>query len=1057
MLQIFHSNRLETLARQFTETVTRNRLDPFRPEQVVVQNAGMGRWLSLQLATHSGIAANLRYLFPAEITWELLRTVLEHVPERDPCSPKLLRWRLLAELGNHPEKYHHDLGHYLDDKTNMAWQLAKQIATVFDGYLFFRPDWIQRWEKAPTTDWQERLWQNVVTDQQLEHWVRLQQRFIQQLQTVNTGQLPARISFFSVPALSPAYLEMMAQVAEKTDVDFYVMNPSLVYWGDIESRKQKIKREPETQEYITVGNPLLASWGKQGRDFIENLRNLEPYPLEIDNFTDPLDTNSPTMLHQIQADILNLEGEDFVADTDLTPDQSITLHSCHSPMREIEVLYDQLLAALEQDKTLTPADIVVMSPEIDTYAPFIEAVFSNAPVTLPFSIADQRFSTAKNISSACIQLLSTPQTQFEAEVVFALLEYAEIRDATGLDETQIQQCRDWVRQVNIRRGIDQTFDRQQAEPTTFEHTWMYGLDRLMLGYMLPGEQLFGDILPFNELEGSQVQILERFQQVAHTLFTLAKWSKAERPVADWCERLRYLINQLFGEDADTYQVFQALDNLQQSLQQAGFHQHLPWNVFRDALQSQLEQSNQAEGFLGSGITFCTLMPMRSVPFKFVALLGMQDGGFPRQDTRLSFDKLAHSKRRRGDRSRRDEDRYLFLESLLSARQQLYISYVGQNVLTNNTIMPSVLVSELLDYLEKRFALQAEQLITRHPLQAFSPRYFNPDKEPGLFSYRRELAALHNNNTVHQNIPPFSHGQALPELAEHQHHITLDQLISFYRRPARYFLTTRFELNLHEQADTLAEREPFAVEAFVDSTISHQILQHLEQHFTADNSEAILRAQGLLPHGKPGQLIFEDYYEQVKQLHAQLPALPEAESFEFYLHADPLELHSNLSHITPQGRHLLLFGYHGVWQWLAIWLQHLAMNACTTIPADTVRQTCVYTPEQHYHLPPLTNSDARQQLMELMRGYWQGLHQPLPFFPKSAWKMYQQSASKPELKPEAAIGEWLGNDYHQGESQKVEYCLLYRDQSPFNDPQQIAAFIEWSTRILGGLFAIRKEC
>lgn len=1051
MLHIFHSNRLETLASQFTEVVTSTGLDPFKAEQVIVQNAGMGRWLSMQLAEQSGIAANMKYLFPAEITWELLRKVLDNnnVPERDPCSPKLLRWRLLAELSGKTDKYQDDLGHYLSaDNDDMAWQLAKQISTVFDGYLFFRPDWIQRWEKEPATDWQERLWQNVVVDQRLEHWIRLQYRFIKQLEHTDPEKLPKRISFFSVPALSPAYIELIAKVAEKIDVYFFVMNPSWQYWGDIESRKQKIKRDLETQEYVTVGNPLLASWGTQGRDFIENLRNLEPYPVETDDFTDP---EPASMLEQLQADILNLEGEDAFGEIPLSPDDhSISIQSCHSPMREVEVLYDQLLAALEQDKTLTPADVVVMSPEIDGYAPFIEAVFSGAQVALPFSIADQRFSAAKNISTACVQMLNIPQSKFEAEVVFALLEYAEIREAFKLDETQIQQCREWVRAVNIRWGVDKTFREQFSKQSTFEHTWMYGLDRLLLGYAMPGDHLFSGVLPFNELEGSQAQVLERFQQFVFTLFPMAKWPTQQLPIADWCDRLRGLLTKLFPEDASTYKVLQAIDALQQSLLQADFTKPLAWSIFRDALRTQLEQNNQADGFLGSGITFCTLMPMRSVPFKFVALLGMQDGGFPRQDTRISFDKLAHDKHRRGDRSRRDEDRYLFLESLLSARQTLYISYVGQSALNNNTIMPSVLVSELLDYLEKRFTIDPDSFITRHPLQAFSQRYFN---NSGLFSYRSDLATLHSGDMRQHNTLPFSNGQVLPEPDEHKRFVSLDELISFYRRPARHFLAQRFDLSLYEQADTLSEREPFALEAFSDSEIARQSLHHIEQEYQPAATEALLRAQGLLPHGKPGQLLFERCHEQTRQLAAQVPELSAPETFEFHLQARELELRGAIKNITTDGRHLLLFGYSGAWQWLEIWIHHLAMSCCTAIPADRIRQTCIYTADANYRLPPTEN--AEQQLAELLQGYWQGMQQALPFFPKSAWAMYQKG--NPEsANVETAINEWLGSDFHAGEQYKPEYALLCRDQSPFNDPQQAAEFMYWSDKVFGNLFRVREE-
>ncbi|HPQ97431.1 MAG TPA: exodeoxyribonuclease V subunit gamma, partial [Thiolinea sp.] len=499
MLHLHHSNRLEHLSDLFAGLTQADPLPPFAAEKVVVQNAGMGRWLSLQLARQQGIAANLAFLFPAEIVWELMRAVLgEAVPRRDPCSPKLLRWRLLQAFLTHPERWRGSLGHYLGEgQEGNAWQLAQQLARVYDSYLFFRPDWIQRWEQeGVTTDWQAQLWQQVVGGQRLLHSVNLHQRFMRALEEGHADGLPERICFFSVPALSPAYIALVNQVAQYRDVHFFIMNPSDEYWGDIESEKRRIRFAPEAQPYVTVGNPLLASWGRQGRDFIENLRNAEPYPQESERFVDP---GHDTVLHCIQQDILNLAGERQslllpAVPAPLPPgerrggggaDSSLHIHACHSPMREVEVLHDQLLAVLEADASLTPADIVVMSPEIETYAPLIETVFGGGAPELPFSIADQRYPGDRNLVAATRQLLALPQGRFEAESVFALLDYPEIRTRFRLDEEQVQQCREWVRAVQVRWGVDAEFRRQFARQTTFEHTWLYGLDRLLLGYTLP--------------------------------------------------------------------------------------------------------------------------------------------------------------------------------------------------------------------------------------------------------------------------------------------------------------------------------------------------------------------------------------------------------------------------------------------------------------------------------------------------------------------------------------------------------------------------------------------
>lgn len=1059
MLYVHHSNRLETLARSLAQQVMTSTADPFEPRWVVVQNAGMGRWLSMQVAQLTGVAAHFKYLFPAELTWELLRRVLT-IAEHNPCSIEVLRWRLLQEFLQRSEQHQASLGHYLQiGQDDSAWQLAQQLAGVFDGYLFFRPDWVRAWESQTSTElshWQEKLWQSVIGEPKLAHWVNLQTEFITKLADFPTEQLPNPIIFFSIPALSPAYIELIAKVAEQVDIHFFIMNPSLHYWGDLESQKRRMRYQPSEQDYVSVGNPLLASWGVQGRDFIEILRNSEPYPQELENFFEP---SAHSLLQIVQSDILHLEASSEVIasnqglDQELTQnfelDRSIGLHACHSPLREVEVLYDQLLAILERHPDLTAAEVVVMSPDINAYAPFIESVFSSSVVALPFSIADQRFSQAMNISHACAQLLELPQGRFEAESIFTLLEYAEIRQHFGLDEAQVQQCREWVRAVNIRWGVDAEFRRQFARQTTFEHTWRYGLDRLLLGFALPGEQLLGGVLPYNELEGSQTLILERFQQCLAVLFSTAQWASQRARLDDWGARFSRIVEQLFPREAETQTVYRGIDKVLSSAQLAGFTEPVAWSVFKSALRRELEQTSQESGFLGQGITFCNLMPMRSVPFRVVALLGMQDGGFPRQDNRLSFDLLAADKRRKGDRSRREEDRYLFLESLLSARDYFYISYLGQSIQDNSEIMPSVLVSELLDYLEKRFGLNAQMLITRHPLQAFSPRYFQAN--PALFTYAKDYLSLHAT-VEQQSSACFWDQPQLPAPDESLRQVSLNELIQFYRQPARIFLQRQFDLRLTETLDELAEREPFALEAFTDSRIGEQALQHLQRGDEAWQLQARLRALGLLPHGKPGELIVEQQLEQVQILLAKLPQLTEQQTLDLNLSLGAFSLHGQIQGVSAAGIQLYHFGHLGVWQWVSVWLQHLALNLCQR-PAGWSAVTQLYTVDKAWQLTEITEAAAELEL--LLDGYWLGLQQPLPFFPKSAWQMAAKgAAADDEVVLRAGQEEWAGNSYHAGESAKPEYRLLYRGHSPLDE--QPAACIEWARRVFGRLVASRQE-
>ena len=1040
MLQLHHSNHLEQLARHYAALQRVEPVSPLLEDCVVVQNSGMGRWLSLQTARFNGIAANIRYLFPAEMTWELLRSVLETVPEKDPCAPATLRWRLFNVFQQEPDIWP-ELAHYLRTGDEGIWQLVGQLAKVFDQYLFFRPDWIRDWESSSRSgeagglaeNWQARLWQRVAGEQKLPHWVRLQDRFVHALSIADPSKLPGRISFFSVPVLSPGYVQLLAEVAKYIDIHVYLMNPSPEYWGDIESEKRKRKQKPEVQESITVGNPLLASWGRQGRDFLDLLIEAEADFDDDSLFVEPPEIS---LLHRIQADILHLQMPESLP----VSLANISFHSCHSPMREAEVLYDQLLALFAANPDLTPADVVVMMPDIDTYAPYLDAVFSSAEYPLPFSIADRSPGYAQGVLNLCQQLLELPQGRCDAESVLGLLEFEEVRNHLGLDESQVMQCREWIRAVNIRWGADAQTRPERGGADTIEHTWRYGLDRLLLGYALPGDELFANILPYNEIEGSQAEMLGRLQQLLDAVFDLTKWQGQQHDFAEWDSRFRRVLKSVVGDDAPLQSVWQALDNLKKTLEQAQFTQPIAWPVFQNALSEQLDKRSESEGFLGRGITFCALMPMRTVPFRFVGLMGMSDGIFPRRDTRASFDLMGKSFKR-GDRLKRDEDRYLFLESLLSARDWLYISYVGQSSQDNSELPPSVLVSELRDYLERCEEGSSQRLLVKHPLQSFSRKYLRG--QDGLFTYNSRFVCA--KQQVRQLANAFWQHELLPEPDAAYRQVTLSGLISFFQQPARFFLRERFGLSLGEYNQALPIREPFVLEGFSTEDIRNAIFQELEKGREVGDALPLLRAQGLLPHGKPGDLLFYREVDVTRTFFDGIQPLPTLRREPFTLSLGDFYLSGVVNQLDEEGRKVYSLGNLSYWSWLDIWLHHLALNALEGRAYGC--QTFIYSPEKNHILKPV--EDAGGQLAQLLAWYWQGLREPLPFFPKTGFNMMEQK--EPEISK--VMSTWEGSGSFAGESEKPEYRLLYRDENPLET--QAADFLQIAQDVYGQMFNARK--
>ena len=1039
MLILHSSNHLETLRQQFAQLVSQPLKNVLEAEQIVVQNAGMGRWLSMQMAQTVGISANYQYLFPAEYMWELLRKVVDDVPLNDPSKPDVLRWRLVSEFLQHAEDYP-ELDHYL--KNDMAaWDLANALSPVLDQYLFYRPEWILDWEAGnfAANDWQARLWQRIIMQKESNkreviHWLELQENFIDAFATKfendNTGSFPERVSFFSVPALSPGYLRLLGELATKTDVHMFVVNPCREYWGDIESLKRQFKRPVEEIAYYEIGNGLLASLGKQGRDFIDQLHELNAETEE--SWVEP---ERDTVLHCLQSDILNLEE----SASDIEERTSIQIHACHTPMREVEVLHDQILAAIESSDDLKPADIVVMTSMIDTYAPYIEAVFSTAEHYLPYSIADRSVSSSKPEVEVMLKILDLPDQRFNVEAVFELLEYPCIQKQFNLDDKQVLQCRHWAQETNIRWGVSDKMRAASGLPATFEHSWKYGLDRMLLGYMMPSEHLFDDssLLPFNDIEGSDAQLLSSFKHFSDTVFQLWKWASLSLDIDQWSEKLQALIQAVFPDDSDHSVILNALDSLKQQSELAKFEHTISFSIVKKALRKLLESTGE-ERFMSRGITFCALVPMRSVPFKMVALLGMNDGGFPRQDQRHSFDKMANDIRK-GDRSRRDEDRYLFLESILAARQRLYISFIGQSVQDNSPLPPSVVISELLDYLTKMTASEQQDWINYHPLQAFSPRYYSNDEN--IFSYVKEYLSLHNKdeNTTNLNTPFLSH--PLPEAEEEFKHISLEQLIRFYKAPARYFLQQRFGIQTFDDHDVLPIREPFALESFVDTQIRQQVSKTIANEQSVNT--ALSRAKGLLPHGDIGEEVFNQEAETVKIFYAKYPQLKNIslKKQAFQLALGDFSLSGKLSDLSEQGAIKINLGRYYTGDYLAIWLHHLVMNAVDVNNIGTA-ETQVYQPSEAFCLNPIPSDTAKQQLKQLMQGYWLGLQYPLHYFPKPAYKMYEKGG---EANLGAAQTAWT-NNYFASEADKFENKLLFTEQDVFNDE-----FLAYAELTFGAMF------
>ncbi len=1071
MFHTHRSNRLEILADRLTELLRRPLRSPLAGEVVVVQSNGMARWLALRLADRLGVCANLNWRFPATFLWEMSRAVLRQLPPTSSFDKPALVWRTMDLLRNleqtpcfePPRAY---LGDGQDDFRR--YELAYRIADCFDQYLIYRPDWIGKWEAGEEDHWQAELWRRLARGG-AAHRARVQEQFAAALAggDFDRRRLPERVAVVGVAALPPSYLDLLAGLARHAEIHLFLLDPCREYWGDIRAERDlaRLGEEIDPDEaYLTVGNPLLASLGKQGRDFLDLLL---AYPrVEWDGFAEPAGDD---VLHVLQADILHLRerGGADCPPLPLRPDDpSVQVHVCHGPMREVEVLHDRLLALFEACPDLRPSDVIVMAPDIATYGPLIEAVFDGAPRErrIPFSVADQGVRIENPLVEAFFALLDLGGGRFDAAQVLGLLEPPALRRRFGLSEDDLESIRRWVREVGIRWGIDADIKSTWELPATAEHTWRAGLDRLLLGYALPGggRDLYDGILPYDEVEGGAALALGRLQSFAEALFGLDARLRERRPLAEWVSDLNAVLEQFFEprerEENELQLIRAGLEALKGNAELAGFGEPVTLAVVKAALRGQLNAvEGQSGRFLGGGVTCCAMVPMRSIPFPVVCLIGMNDDAYPRPQRPVGFDLMA-TRFRRGDRSRRQDDRYLFLETLLSARRCLYLSYVGQSIRDNSVLPPSVLVGELLDVVDRSFRADgggrpSARLVTRHPLQPFSRRYFGGDGP--LFSYAREwVEASRQAGRGERDAAPLL-TVSLPEPEPALRAVTLEGLARFFKNPARWLLRERLGIRPELEEEALATREPFVLDGLENYRLVDQMLElHLDRRPAAE-IERVVRAGGALPHGQVGQCVFAEARARVTRFAGRLGrALPgrKTEWLNVDLALGDFRLTDRLTGLTPTGWVGYRLASMKAADYLDLWLHHLALNAAA--PAGVALQSHWVAEDKDVILEPVEQPEL--QFRALLELYWEGSRRLLHFFPKSALAYVERFRKEQDADKalRAARGAWEGDEFRQGFAERDDpyYRLAYRDTDPLD-----AEFAALAAAVFEPLFAhVRQE-
>ena len=1134
---IVQGNRPDDLRSLVVSWMRRYPLAPLENEIALVQSNGIAQWLKLALAEDPleddqggcGIAAAIEMQLPGSFMWQLYRTVLgrDQIPEVSLLDKAPLTWRLMRLLPELVERPHFEpLRRFLTDDSDLRkrYQLAERLADLFDQYQVYRADWLKEWaagrhvlntargERKPLpvdNCWQAELWRALLEDVGEEGMAQsragVHQRFMACIDDLEQApaNLPARVIVFGISSLPAQTLEALAGLARFSQVLLCVHNPCRHHWADIVADKDLLRHqykrqqrrpgmplELDDQSLHQHAHPLLAAWGKQGRDYINLLDSYDdPGSYQgvfsdgrIDLFTE----GSPiTLLNQLQDDILQLrplaESREQWPPVNARRDRSVRFHVAHSPQREVEILHDQLLARFSADPTLRPRDVIVMLPDVDSYAPHIRAVFGQLqrkdPRYIPYTLIDQGQRGREPLLIALEHLLKLPESRFAVSEVLDLLDVPAVRARFGIREGDLPTLHRWIEGAGIRWGLNAEQRASLGLPDGLEqNSWRFGLRRMLLGYAVGVGDACDGIEPYDEIGGLDAALIGPLVALLDALEVACQTLSCPANAGEWSERLNALLHVFFlAEDEQDEFLLIQLQDLRESwldvCETVDLQDPLPLTVVREAWLSGLDQGKLSQRFLAGSVNFCTLMPMRAIPFRVVCLLGMNDGDYPRAQPPLDFDLMA-TDYRPGDRSRREDDRYLLLEAVLSAQDQLYVSWVGRSIRDNSERPASVLIGQLRDHIAAGWQLADAQadvkhdpgqqllhaLTQEHPLQPFSLRYF--EQGSALFSYAHEWQVLHQ---AHSDVP-----HDLAELPPYQDDepLTLNQLADFLRHPVRHFFSQRLKVYFEALEAPTPDEEPFVLDALQRYGASEALLSAAlstpEDVPRALHQQACrLQAQGLLPLAGFGELLQHDLIEPLPDLlqrHGQLlerwPRQVEG-ALPVHFEHGPHRLEGWLGRVF-QGDDQSVLSINTVpntisagrnslkWHRLiAPWVTHLA--ACA---AGYAYHSALVASDVTLLLAPVDQQAAADLLGELLVARQAGMCAPLPVAPKTAFAWLAQD--DPDKAMAAAARAYEG-DERTSAGERGESVALARQFRDFAALTADETFEGWCEALYRPLF------
>jgi exodeoxyribonuclease V gamma subunit len=984
--------------------------DPFAEELVLVPARGVERWLSQRLSHilgaghgNDGVCANVSFRSPGSLIAEITGTV-----DDDPWAPDAMTWPLLEVIDNSLDQpwcaiLARHLGHFhtgdeAELRQGRRYSVARRLAGLFASYARQRPqlliDWLDGNAQGLDTDlaWQPELWRALVNRLDIDPPHIRHQKTLVRLRE-GPSDLPTRLSLFGHTRLACTDIELLQALSTHHELHLWLPHPSDELWQKLGGNHGTIARRDDTS-HREVDNPLLATLG---RDLRELQRSLPADP-QTDEYL-PSHARPDTLLGWLQSDIaanaVRQQGHTLTKD-----DRSVQVHSCHGPARQIDVLREVLLGLLQDDPTLEPRDILVMCPDIETYAPLIVADFGLGDVVhgahpahrLRVKLADRSLIQTNPLLGLASQLLTLAGSRVTASQVLNIAEAAPVRARFRFTDDDLESITRWVRQANIRWGFDQ--EHRKPYHVDFVHnTWRFGIDRILTGVAMSDDAhaWIDCTLPLDDVSSNRVELAGQLAEFVCRLEKVIDSLTGARPLQEWLTGLPECIAMLTRiDESDSWQTSQMQREFAEVLEQAGSHGYtvlrLPDIVA--LLDQHLAGRPTRANFRTGTLTVCTMVPMRSVPHRVVCLVGLDDGVFPRLGVVDGDDVLARNPMT-GERDVRSEDRQLLLDALGAATEKLVITYTGANEHTGQPRPPAVPLDELLDTLDMTTPEKIrERIVVEHPLQPFDIRNVERGKlvpdVPFSFDPTVLRAARVSAGERHEH-PKFISGPLPPPPADD---VILADLVSFFKDPVKGFFRA-MQYTLPRDIEGVQDAMPVDIDKLEEWTVGDQMLGDILRGMTADQACQAEWRRGTLPPGQLGWRKATEMRDQVDLLAAEARKYRQADSQAYDVDIDLAGGRRLTGTVSPvYGERLVsvtyskLDGKHLLEQWIPL----LALFA-----HDSSREwSAVCIGRAKEGTTPLVrglgrpDGDAVEVLRELVAIYDAGRREPIPLPAKTSY-------------------------------------------------------------------------